>query len=47
MSNPSDTRPDGSVPSELGRRRMVGGQEDMIVDVALDLLRQAEPAKAS
>ncbi|MDO8778402.1 MAG: 4-hydroxy-2-oxovalerate aldolase [Burkholderiaceae bacterium] len=28
---------------ELGRRRMVGGQEDMIVDVALDLLRARSP----
>ncbi|WP_199104256.1 4-hydroxy-2-oxovalerate aldolase [Aquitalea sp. ASV11] len=27
---------------EVGRRRMVGGQEDMIVDVALDLLKQQE-----
>lgn len=29
---------------ELGRRRMVGGQEDMIVDVALDLLKARQPA---
>ncbi len=27
---------------ELGRRKMVGGQEDMIVDVALDLLKARE-----
>jgi 4-hydroxy 2-oxovalerate aldolase len=24
---------------ELGKRKMVGGQEDMIVDVALDMLK--------
>jgi 4-hydroxy 2-oxovalerate aldolase len=31
-----DTR---EILTELGARRMVGGQEDMIVDVALDILK--------
>ena len=35
-----DTR---AILVELGRRKMVGGQEDMIVDVALDMLK--EPAE--
>ena len=29
---------------ELGERKMVGGQEDMIVDVALDILKRKEIA---
>lgn len=36
-----DTR---AILAELGRRKMVGGQEDMIIDVALDLLKQRESA---
>jgi len=32
---------------ELGKRRMVGGQEDMIVDVALDMLKARAPAQAA
>ena len=36
-----DTR---AILVELGRRKMVGGQEDMIVDVALDMLKARQPA---
>jgi 4-hydroxy 2-oxovalerate aldolase len=32
---------------ELGHRKMVGGQEDMIVDVALDLIKAKELAQGS
>ena len=37
-----------TILTELGRRRMVGGQEDMIVDVALDIVKgvQADDAHA-
>jgi 4-hydroxy 2-oxovalerate aldolase len=39
-----DTR---SILVELGKRKMVGGQEDMIVDVTLDMLNQDRSQKQS
>ncbi len=35
-----------TILEELGRRKVVGGQEDMIVDVALELSGRSEPRKA-
>jgi 4-hydroxy 2-oxovalerate aldolase len=35
--------PSHRILEELGRRKMVGGQEDMIIDVALDIVKNKEP----
>ena len=39
--------PTFDIIAELGKRRMVGGQEDMIVDVALDLAKARDVSKQS
>ncbi|MCW2495113.1 4-hydroxy-2-oxovalerate aldolase [Jatrophihabitans sp.] len=33
-----------AILTECGQRRLVGGQEDMIIDIALDMVAQREPA---
>lgn len=44
--NLSDDEPvrSSDILVEMGRMKTVGGQEDMIEDVALNLARQAQPA---
>lgn len=39
--------PEAAILLELGRRRVVGGQEDMIIDVAIQLAAERDAAKVS
>ena len=41
VPNVASAQAGARILEELGRRNMVGGQEDMIIDVALDMMKKA------